>query len=62
MKTLQNYKTQYDALDKKNNLSGDAALKAVKQDGDTLQYVQPDMFDNNDVIELNGIKYKRCSP
>ena len=37
--TLQDFKKQYDELEIKKNLSGDEALKAVKQELDDLQYL-----------------------
>jgi len=110
-KTLQDYKEEYDELNEKKNLSGKAALEAVKQngnalqfvaeqteeicleavkqegyvlryvaeqteeiclaavkqEGDALRFVNVSMFGKdcankesaNDVIELNGVKYKR---
>ena len=39
MKTLKDYKEQYEALEIKKNLKGEEALAAVKQDGYALQYV-----------------------
>ena len=37
---LQDFKSSYDKLTTKKNLTGDAALAAVKQNGYALQYVQ----------------------
>ena len=39
MKTLKDYKKEYDSLIEKKNLKGEEALKTVKQDGYALQYV-----------------------
>ena len=36
---LQDYKAQYEALTTKNNLKGEEAMKAVKQNGYALLYV-----------------------
>lgn len=41
------------------NYSGAEALAAVKQYGDALRYVNKSIFDDNeDIITLNGKKYK----
>ena len=39
MKTLQDYKKEYDALLNKCNLAGNEAMEAVKQNGYALQFV-----------------------
>ncbi len=39
MKTLNDYKEEYDKLEVKKNLKGEEALEAVKQDGYNLKYV-----------------------
>ena len=39
MKTLSDYKAEYDKLTKKRNLKGKEALEAVRQDGYALRYV-----------------------
>ncbi len=44
MKTIQDYKTKYNQLGYKKNLSGKEALEAVKQDGYALQYVNSNIF------------------
>jgi len=61
MKKLQDYKEEYKKLRVKRNLSGDEAMEAVKQDGYALQYVSNQFFENDeeDIIELNGEKYKK---
>ena len=40
MKTLNDYKEEYDKLLHKKSLKGKEALEAVKQDGNALQYVK----------------------
>ena len=39
MKTLNDYKEEYNKLPRKKNLKGKEALEAVKQNGSALQYV-----------------------
>ena len=102
---IQDYKAKYEALTKKKNLKGEEAMKAVKEDGyalrfvneqteaicleavkqygyalqyvknqteaicleavkqnvNSLQYVDSRFFENvaDDIIELNGVKYKK---
>jgi hypothetical protein len=36
-------------------------LAAVKQDIDALQYVHPRFLEGDDIIVLNGVKYKKVS-
>jgi len=46
MKTLSDYKAEYDKLTEKKNLKGKEALEAVKQNGYALRYVNEPMFGN----------------
>ena len=49
---LQNYKAKYEALPEKKNLSGNEAMRAVKQDGYALRYVK----DQTEAICLEAVK------
>ena len=64
--SLLKYKAQWEKLAYKVGMyKTDAeALEAVKQDGYALQFVNPEFFkikDNDDIIVLNGVKYKKVS-
>ena len=80
MKTINDYKKEWDLLSEKCNLEGKKALEAVKQngyalqyvkeqteeicfeavkqDGYALQYVNENIFTKEEIIEVNGKKYK----
>ncbi len=49
---LQDYKAQYEALTKKKNLKGEEAMKAVKQDGHALKFVN----EQTEAICLEAVK------
>ena len=49
---LQDYKAKYEALPHKKNLSGDEAMRAVKENGYALQYVK----DQTEEICLEAVK------
>ena len=58
---LEAVKQNGDALQYVHDQTEAICLEAVKQDGDALQYVDARFFENapEDIIELNGMKYKR---
>ena len=80
MKTINDYKKEWDLLSEKCNLEGKKALEAVKQDGWALRYVKDqteeicleavkqneyalqfvneNIFTKEEIIEVNGKKYK----
>ena len=52
MKTINDYKKDWDKLSVKCNLSGEEALEAVKKNGDALRYVK----EQTEAICLEAVK------
>jgi len=52
MKTINDYKKQWDELTNKCNLSGEEALEAVKENGNALRYVK----EQTEAICLEAVK------